>query len=91
MSEVSHFFNVITTRQTSQDGSLLADITLKALKLLRASYERLQAVEDAVWSGRSAAPETLQNLESIGEIDGLYVSGEATQKLYVRFRLPMAS
>lgn len=85
MPQVSHFLNVITTRQTSQDGDLIADFTLKALKSLRTSHDRLKALEDAVWSGRSADATTLRDLESLGEIDGQCVNGDVTQKLFVRF------
>lgn len=81
---MSHFLNVITTRQASQEGALLADLTLGALKSLRASYEKLRDVEDAVWSGRSADPRILRDLDSIAQVDGGYVSAEATQKLHVR-------
>lgn len=75
---------MISARQTSQEGSYLAEITLKSLRSLKVSYDRLKAVEDAVWSGQSVDTTIRQDLKGISEIDSQRVSGEATRYIHVR-------
>ncbi|EKC97779.1 hypothetical protein A1Q2_07978 [Trichosporon asahii var. asahii CBS 8904] len=80
LDEVENEFDA-NQPKTSQEGSYLAEITLKSLRSLKVSYDRLKAVEDAVWSGQSVDTTIRQDLKGISEIDSQRDRGQLLDSL----------